>query len=168
MSVGRRPATFLELKWIAEGGSQIAISSPVVRPLRSRERLIWAIAVLAAVSLLGLVAYERFTRLTPAVVVSDIAPPKGTQFTFFINGAPAISPDGRALVFPARDATGRSSLWVRWLDGSPAQLAKNLFCLRIDRTGKRGLRTGPATGVLSCSHGEIWPTTLRPTSGCFL
>jgi Tol biopolymer transport system component len=112
----------LELKWIAESGSQTAAAAAVVRPRRNRERLAWALAaVFAAVSVAALVAYQRIVSSTPAVLVSDIAPPKGTQFNFLVNGPPAISPDGRAVIFPARDATGKSLLWVRSLDGTAAQ-----------------------------------------------
>jgi Tol biopolymer transport system component len=64
---------------------------------------------------------ERLANSTPSVIVSDLAPPKGTQFNFFVNGPPVLSPDGRALVFSTRDATGHSRLWFRALDGSPAQ-----------------------------------------------
>jgi len=113
----------LELKWIAEGGSQAGVSAPPVRPRRNRERLAWTFAaVLAAFSVAGFIAYHRAANFTPPVVVSDIAPPKGTQFNCLVNGGPTISPDGRAVVFSARDANGKASLWVRSLDGSPAQL----------------------------------------------
>jgi eukaryotic-like serine/threonine-protein kinase len=112
----------LELKWISEGGSQTGASTPMVGSRRNRERLLWALAViLGAVCLVSFVAYQRLASSAPPLVVSDIAPPKGTQFNFLVNGAPAISPDGRAVAFATRDATGKASLWVRSLDGSPAQ-----------------------------------------------
>jgi eukaryotic-like serine/threonine-protein kinase len=112
----------LELKWIAESGSQTNVAAASVRSSGNRERLLWAlVALLTAVSVAGFFAYQRLKRSIPPPVVSDIAPPKGTQFNFLVNGAPALSPDGHALVFAARDATGKSSLWVRSLDGSPAQ-----------------------------------------------
>jgi serine/threonine protein kinase len=113
----------LELKWIAENSSPADVSSPVMRPRTSRMRLIWSLAaVLFVILLIGLVGYRRVTSSTPPVIVSDLAPPKGTQFNFLVNGRPAISPDGHAVVFSARDANGRASLWVRSLDGSPPQI----------------------------------------------
>jgi len=113
----------LELKWIAEGGSQAGVSAPLVTPWRNRKRLAWAVAaVVAAVSLGGFVAHQRLASSAPPVVVSDIAPPKGTQFNSLVNGRPAISPDGHAVAFAARDRSGRASLWVRSLDGSPTQV----------------------------------------------
>jgi serine/threonine protein kinase len=121
----------LELKWIAEGGSQTGASAPFARPRRNRERLAWTLAaVFVATSAVGLTAYLRLKSSPAPLLIADIAPPKGTQFNFPVNGPPALSPDGHALVYPAQDATGKSSLWVRSLDGSPAQL--------IPETGEAG------------------------------
>src|SRR5271170_3587360 len=76
----------LELKWIAEGGSQTGVSVPVVRPRKDREWLAWALAaVFAAVSLAALVAYQRLASSPAPVLVADIVPPKGTQFNFLVN-----------------------------------------------------------------------------------
>src|SRR5262249_41748001 len=110
----------LELEWIAE--SSQGVSAPLVRSRRNRERLAWSLAVLASVLLASFVIYQRFSSSSPSVVVSDIAAPKGTKYNSLVNGRAAISPDGRAVVFAARDASGSSSVWVRALDGSPAQL----------------------------------------------
>jgi serine/threonine protein kinase len=107
----------LELKWIVENGSQTDVSSPVARLPRSRT-MIWSLAAVLVVVLLGIVGYRRSTSSASPVVVSDIAPPKGTQFNSLINGRAVISPDGHAVVFSARDASGKASLWVRSLDGS--------------------------------------------------
>jgi serine/threonine protein kinase len=112
----------LELKWITEGASQTDASRAVVRPRRRREWVAWGLAaVFVAVSLTTFVAYQRLAGTSTPVLVADIAPPKGTQFNFLVNGPPAISPDGRALVFPARDANGKSHLWLRSLGGSSVQ-----------------------------------------------
>jgi serine/threonine protein kinase/Tol biopolymer transport system component len=113
----------LELKWIAEGSSQASVSAPFLKAGRNRERLAWAVAaVLAVASLAGFFAYQRLARPPASVLVSDLAAPKGTKYNSLVNGRAAISPDGHAVVFAARDASGRSSLWVRALDGSPAQV----------------------------------------------
>src|SRR5215469_6828022 len=113
----------LELKWIANSDSQTPSSSSVVMAQTNRERLKWLLAAIVALVLLaGVVGYRRFTSTNPTVIVTDIAPPKGTQFSFLVTGPPALSPDGRMIAFAARDMTGKSSLWVRSLDGSPAQL----------------------------------------------
>jgi serine/threonine protein kinase len=112
----------LELKWVAEDGTQSGVPALVEVSRRTRERLGWALAgVLVATSMAGLVAYLRLSSSPLAVIVADLLPPKGSQFAFLVNGPPALSPDGRAVAFSARDATGKSLLWVRSFDGSPAQ-----------------------------------------------
>src|SRR5438876_11983682 len=40
----------LQLKWIAEGGSQAGVPAPLVARRRSRERLAWGMAALLALS----------------------------------------------------------------------------------------------------------------------
>jgi serine/threonine protein kinase/Tol biopolymer transport system component len=112
----------LELKWIAESGSQAGVSAPLVSPWRNRERLAWTVAaLLAAVSLGGFIAYPRLFNSAAPVIVSDIAAPKGNRFNSLVNGRAVISPDGHAVVFSARDASGKQALWIRSLDGSPPQ-----------------------------------------------
>jgi eukaryotic-like serine/threonine-protein kinase len=112
----------LELKWIAEGGSQAGVATPLARPRRKREGLAWALAGLfGMVAAVTLVLYQRLASTTPPVVVSELTAPGGTRFDSLVNGRPAISPDGRSVVFSALDANGRASLWVRGLDGSPAR-----------------------------------------------
>jgi len=110
----------LELKWIAESGSQAGVSAPLMSPRTTRERLAWTVAaVLAAVSLGSFVAYSRLSSSAAPVIVSDIAAPKGNRFNSLVNGRAVISPDGHAVVFCAREASGKAALWVRSLDGSP-------------------------------------------------
>jgi serine/threonine protein kinase len=111
----------LELKWVSEDGTQSGVPALEGRSKRNRERLAWALAgVFAAMSVAGLLAYLRIASSSSSVIVADLSPPTGTQFAFLPNGPPAVSPDGSAVVFSARDANGRSVLWVRPLDGSPA------------------------------------------------
>jgi eukaryotic-like serine/threonine-protein kinase len=113
----------LELRWISESSSQAGVPALLVTARRNRERLAWTIAaILGVVLVAAFVAYQRLTTSPAPIIVSDIAAPKGTQFNALVNGGPAISPDGRAVVFAAGDATGKSSLWVRSLDGSSPQL----------------------------------------------
>jgi serine/threonine protein kinase len=111
-----------ELRWIGESGSQSGVSASTTEPRRNRERLAWAVVgVMAALTIVGLIAYLRLASSPPSLIVADLSPPAGTQFALVVNGAPALSPDGSALAFSARDASGQSVLWVRPLDGSPAR-----------------------------------------------
>jgi eukaryotic-like serine/threonine-protein kinase len=112
----------LELKWLTEDGIRSGVPPTGMGSRRKRERLAWALAgVFVATSIAGLVAYLRLANSPPDVIVADLLPPKGSQFSFLVNGPPALSPDGRTVAFSARDATGKSMLWVRSFDGSPAQ-----------------------------------------------
>jgi Tol biopolymer transport system component len=58
----------------------------------------------------------------PAVIRAEISPPPGTAYDLDVRlGGPVeLSHDGTRLVFAARDALGRSSLWVRDLAASAA------------------------------------------------
>src|ERR1700693_4257723 len=51
----------LELKWIAEGGSEVGVPAPVVAHRRNRERLVWALIGIAigAAIVLGFVPFRR-------------------------------------------------------------------------------------------------------------
>src|SRR5206468_7568168 len=60
----------LELKWVAEGGSQAGVPAPLVARRKSRERLAWsvvAVLALAAIALAGLLLARP--RAAPARVV---------------------------------------------------------------------------------------------------
>src|SRR5262249_30992772 len=68
----------------------------------------------------GLTAYFWLAPSSAPIVIADVSPPKGTHFVF-LSALPAVSPDGRALVFSARDANNTTMLWVRRLDRLSAQ-----------------------------------------------
>ena len=111
----------LELRWIGESCSQTGVPAPAARPSRDRKGLMMTLATLLLVlSIGGLIAYQSLYRPTAPVVVADIAPPTGTRLNLS-NGVPALSPNGRSLLFSASDPDGKSSLWIRPLDGSPAR-----------------------------------------------
>jgi eukaryotic-like serine/threonine-protein kinase len=117
---------WLQLRWIAEGGSTVGVPAPVVARRRSRERLAWA-----AAAALGVIAVAA-----SAVAVVHLrerpAPADPVQFTILPDEnsamiAPAdfaVSPDGRHVVFVARGEGGQSRpmLWVRSLASGTARL----------------------------------------------
>jgi serine/threonine protein kinase len=114
----------LELKWVAEGGSQVGLPAPVVARRRSRERLAWVIAAVLAVSTLVLGLRElRRPRAAPSVVRSTVLPPDKSSFSFVGGGAGpvAVSPDGRQLAFVALEPGGKRQLWVRSLESPLAK-----------------------------------------------
>ncbi|HEX9147748.1 MAG TPA: protein kinase, partial [Thermoanaerobaculia bacterium] len=109
----------LELKWIAEGGSQAGLPASVVARRRSRERLAWIVASILAASTaaLGVLELKR-PRAAPSIVRSSILSPDKTTFSFVGGGAGpvVISPDGRQLAFVALDTGGKRRLWIRSLE----------------------------------------------------
>jgi len=86
-----------------------------------------AVSLLAAIVLAAI--YFRETPPEAPVVRSTILPPDKHVFggpvlnalTAWGLGAPALSPDGRRLAFPATSGSGKSAIWVRSLDGLTAQ-----------------------------------------------
>ena len=113
----------LQLRAIAETSSQtsaVAVLAPIRRS--GRERLLWATnaLTLAAAIALGLLL-TRANRSEPLrVVVSSIDVPEKTSIAFD-SGAPLISPDGRKLALVLSAGGGRTSIWLRSLDGSVAR-----------------------------------------------
>src|SRR6516162_11907280 len=109
----------LELKWIAETGSQTrtAVSSATKRQIS--QRIAWG---LAAICLLATLALAKALWLRPAASVQSIRasllPPPNSSFLPFNF---AVSPDGRQLAFVALGPDGKTTLWVRALSGSGAQ-----------------------------------------------
>jgi serine/threonine protein kinase len=115
-----------DLMWAMEG--ELGTSAPS----RSRLGMVasrlgmagWIAAGVFALTAaaVSFVHFREKPRETP-VVRSTIRPPEKTTFRFDVkpNGVPALSPDGRRLVFGARSADGASRPWLRSLDSMTAQ-----------------------------------------------
>jgi serine/threonine-protein kinase len=111
----------LQLRWIAEGGSQAGVAAPVVASRRRRDRVSWAIVGALAGLLLGAVAMWAFTRgsETAGRLVTRLAVPipVGDSFVMDHYSTVAISPDGRRVVYVGRRADKRQ-LFQRGLDAA--------------------------------------------------
>ncbi|MFN8179011.1 MAG: protein kinase [bacterium] len=107
----------LQLRWIAEGGSQAGVPAPVAHRRRTRERTAWSAAAVLAVACAALSA-TLFLRPAPpsSTIRFRIAAPPGATS---IDG-PKISPDGKSLAFSAVDSTGRAMLWLQPLSSLTA------------------------------------------------
>lgn len=101
----------VELRWIAEAGSQAGVAAPVAKRRRSRERLAWAVAAIALLAASGLGIGWAVASDDPRVVQAEIVAPAGTQLDA-VWGL-ALSPDGKNLVFATLDEKYRGSLWLR-------------------------------------------------------
>ncbi len=101
-----------ELRWIAESGSQTG--APAVSQRRNRERLVWGLTALACVIaiLVSWKGWKLSGTSEQRVLFAEILAPEGTVLEYR-KGPPAISPDGRAVVFVARGADGTRRLWRR-------------------------------------------------------
>jgi Tol biopolymer transport system component len=103
-----------ELRWIAEGGSDVALPRAVALRRRSRERLAWiAFAGAAAVALaLGAVQLTRPKPARPSAMRFTIEGPRGLVSI----GSPRLSPDGKFIAFDGTDSVGVKRIWIRPLN----------------------------------------------------
>jgi Tol biopolymer transport system component len=113
----------LQLRAIAEGGSQIAVPAPMVAQRKRRERFLAAAAITGALAtILFAVLYWSRTPERARIVRSYIkAMPNSSFVVTAQQGGFAISPDGVRLAYVAQNAEGRALLWVRPLDSLEAQ-----------------------------------------------
>ena len=103
----------LQLQWIAEGGSQAGAPAVVVSRRKTREKLAWGLSALlfVAVALLGY-GYARRAPSPATPVRFQLVLPDALS----VVEAPRISPDGKLLAFSARNAEGKSQIWLRPLE----------------------------------------------------
>jgi eukaryotic-like serine/threonine-protein kinase len=92
-----------------------AAAEPVAAP-RPTAWIAASVALGVAALALGFLAWRASSRAEP-VVRAAIPAPQGTDFDLLdvSPGAVAVSPDGRRLVFAARDDKGTTLLWIREL-----------------------------------------------------
>ncbi len=103
----------LQLKWIAEGGSQAGAPAVVVSRRKTREKMAWSVAGVFALAaaVLG-VGYARRAPAPAGTMRFQILPPEG----IVTIEAPKISPDGKFVAFSATSENGKSQIWLRALE----------------------------------------------------
>jgi Tol biopolymer transport system component len=112
-----------ELRWIGEAGSRAGMPATPSPGRRRRDPLAWALAGgLGLLWLLTLVPAtlhwrERASKGLP--VRFTVSPPDQAAFSVF--DIPAVSPDGRRIVFLSAPAIGNETLWLRELDSLSAR-----------------------------------------------
>ena len=107
----------LELKWIAEAGSQAGVPSPLISHRKTSERVAWAAAAaLALVALAFAIGFARSASKPPqsARLIADI----GTDASLRTSSGTAtiLSPDGSQLAFVAAVSGQKPQIYVRTLD----------------------------------------------------
>ncbi len=106
----------LELQWIAADKSSPAAALVTPVPSRSRERLGWAAALVAAIVLSAAAAMLFYHPAQSAQSIrAVIDPPEKTTFNLTGDsaGPPVLSPDGSSIAFATTGADGKTALWVR-------------------------------------------------------
>jgi serine/threonine protein kinase len=114
----------LQLKWIAEGGSQAGLPSVVISRRKNREALTW----IGAAALVALAALVFWLWPKPQVSARSIQSylPAPEDSTFILSdddtaGPVAISPNGTYIAFTAMSKDGTKRIWVRTLSESAAK-----------------------------------------------
>ena len=101
----------VQLKWIAEGGSQVGAPKPVIARRKQREKIVWAAAALLLVALAA-VSWVHFREPRSVPQASRFIIPDSE--TLFPQGAPlSISPDGRTIAGIGVDPQHRPAIWLR-------------------------------------------------------
>lgn len=107
----------LELKWIAEAGSQAGVPSPLISHRKTSERVAWAAAAaLALVALAFAIGFARHASKPPqsARLIADIGADASLRTSS--GTATILSPDGSQLAFVAAVSGQKPQIYVRALD----------------------------------------------------
>jgi Tol biopolymer transport system component len=114
-----------ELRWLADASSQAGVPAAVAARRRVMSQLAWVLVVVLgiAAATLGVWQLRRPVERPPAVIL-DINLPDGVRQP----RTPALSPDGRWLVFAAFDSTDRCRLWLRPVGGREVRSLPNTEC----------------------------------------
>lgn len=108
-----------ELSWIQKGGfSKSVASAPAPRRNRG-EHTLWAAAVVLLLVALAFFATAWPDGSSANIEVRELSmtlPNDVQSFGEFNFAAPTVSPDGRHVVFNARDSSGTDKLWLRSMD----------------------------------------------------
>ncbi|MGA7218056.1 MAG: protein kinase [Candidatus Sulfotelmatobacter sp.] len=112
----------MELHWIASlRHAPVGTESPAAT---ARGRALWLAAIAAAI-ILGLLAgfFLHHPTVSSPSIRAAINPPPDTHFrlTSDVAGPPTFSPDGVYLAFTATGTDGKTSIWVRPMNGADAR-----------------------------------------------
>jgi serine/threonine protein kinase len=96
----------LELDWIREAGSQAGVPAPITARRKTRSRAAWTLTAVFAIATAALGILQLTNQPEPVEVLRfSILPPDKQQ----LNDSQVqmkVSPDGKSIVFAARDSSG--------------------------------------------------------------
>ena len=114
-----------ELRWIAEGGSQVAsVPTAQVKGIRERWRgaLVWGVTSLLLAAVTGLAFWNRKPTSPHPVTRFTITLPPGQRLAGLERPVLALSPDGSQLAYVATSqAGGTQQIYLRAMDGMEAR-----------------------------------------------
>jgi Tol biopolymer transport system component len=110
----------LELKWIAEAGSQAGVPKPLAARRKSWQLLSWALTTVVSIAFLVL-AVVHFRERPSEVHRARFLVPLPDKLKLLWFDIPTVSPDGQRFVFAGENADGQRLLWVRSLDSFAAE-----------------------------------------------
>jgi Tol biopolymer transport system component/predicted Ser/Thr protein kinase len=108
----------LELKWIAEAGSQVGVPALLVPQRRVREGLAWAAAAAFILTTVAFAIGFGLRAPKPPSQPMRLTAEIGADANLFTDVGPAaiLSPDGARLAFVASGSDQKRRIYVRWLD----------------------------------------------------
>ncbi|MEO8725913.1 MAG: protein kinase [Acidobacteriaceae bacterium] len=109
----------LQLKWIAEGGSQTGVPAIILHKRKNRERFAWALASVLLIAGLAAGYLLRPVPAAPSLRVALNLPPRFRLDPY--NPSLALSPNGGRLALAATGPDGLQRLWLRSLSGEGLQ-----------------------------------------------
>ena len=101
----------VELKWLAEAGSQVGLAKSVATPQSRRELLLLLFASVVSLAFLFL-ALVHFREKPSDVHVIRFTVPMPDKVILTFGDYPVVSPDGRRMVFGGTTPEGKRLLWI--------------------------------------------------------
>jgi serine/threonine protein kinase/Tol biopolymer transport system component len=110
-----------ELKWLRESSGQTGMPAPSPPGRKLRERLAWAVALLAVFLLGGIVFPRRPAAPVAQPLMFSVSPPQTASFAgTSATNSMVLSPDGTQLAFRTFEA-GQAKIWVHPLNALEAR-----------------------------------------------
>ncbi len=120
-----------ELTWVAEAGSRVGVPAVVAARRRVRRRAAWALGAVLGMAVAVLVVWQmRQPPVKAPAVAFDVELPGGLHDP----STPALSPDGRWLVFVANDSTDVRRVCLRATNSREVKLLPGAEGVTINAT----------------------------------